>query len=210
MKNKDLHWAAANNKLALIVELIEEGADINSINSYGKTALHRAVSYGHRDVINLLLGREVRLEIRDNNNGDIIEVRNLRLEQEASRDIKDKYGNTPLHQAALSGIGELIPLLFSAENINQQNYKGNTPLHFAVENAAIVNFLLSQGANLDIRNVEGKTPIHLAVQCGNLQTINAICQNNPDNIKLLTADGNTVFHEAIIYQKYNRFCRICK
>ncbi|KAG0633367.1 hypothetical protein HOY80DRAFT_1064102 [Tuber brumale] len=76
----------------------------------------------------------------------------------------DQHGNTPLHEAVISGFrGMVVPLvgkLATPEHrahtgeINKQNHSGNTPLHLAVQfdHPDIVKFLVENHADLAIKN----------------------------------------------------------
>ncbi|CUS11557.1 unnamed protein product, partial [Tuber aestivum] len=78
-----------------------------------------------------------------------------------------QYGNTPLHEAAVSGHSNMLKSLveefarlekFSHRGqINKENNSGDTPLHLAVrfDHPDIVKFLVQKGADQTIRNKQG-------------------------------------------------------
>ncbi|AXK60194.1 ankyrin repeat domain-containing protein [Candidatus Chromulinivorax destructor] len=81
-------------------------------------------------------------------------------------DIKNRYGQTPLHQAIFYSEIEIVQMLIDAgARLNLQDENGLTPLHLAVRNNStkIVAMLIAAGANLSIRNKEGKTPLYSAI-----------------------------------------------
>ena len=50
----------------------------------------------------------------------------------ANTNVKDEYGNTPLHYASLYGKSKVVKYLINkGADINKKNNKGNTPLHYA-------------------------------------------------------------------------------
>ncbi len=50
----------------------------------------------------------------------------------ANTNVKDEYGNTPLHYASMCGNLEVVKYLINkGADINKKNNKGNTPLHYA-------------------------------------------------------------------------------
>jgi len=77
---------------------------------------------------------------------------------------QDQNGNTPLHEAVISGhfpmvvslVGKFAPPEYKAysNQINQQNSCGNTPLHLAIQfdHPEIAEFLFKNGADPTIKN----------------------------------------------------------
>jgi ankyrin repeat protein len=70
---------------------------------------------------------------------------------------------------------EAIEFLYSKHpnTINSTDYKGNTALHYAVENGevGIVKFLVSKGADPSITNNKGKTVLDFTMKKGNEEII---------------------------------------
>ena len=74
----------------------------------------------------------------------------------------DQDGNTPLHEAAISGHSSMLNALvknFSehkaySNEINKKNHSGNTPLHlaFQFDHTEIVELLIQKGADTTIKN----------------------------------------------------------
>ena len=61
-----LHLATQWGQDRVVTTLIEHGADINNVDSDGKTVLHHAIESGHHGIINMLLGcPNINLQIRD-------------------------------------------------------------------------------------------------------------------------------------------------
>lgn len=81
---------------------------------------------------------------------------------------KDAGGSTALHHAAGYGPIENLQLLIDkGTDINAQNRRRSTPLHWAINSEAKVRLLLSKGANVNAKQVEGRTPLYLAALLGN-------------------------------------------
>jgi ankyrin repeat protein len=84
-----LHRCALRGETSSVEMLLKLGADANSVDKHGKTALHDASLKGHVDTARLLLDRGAKVGARDEN------------------------GATPLHDAALGGSTKAIELLIS-------------------------------------------------------------------------------------------------
>ena len=120
-----------------IREAIISGADVNSVDRTGGTALMAAVSDRDQSMVEWL------------------------IEHGANVNQQDKFGWTALHCAAQEKhipIGEL--LLLNNADINAVDKKnGKTPIGYAfdVTNLSFVKFLLDHGAKTNIPNLYGVT-----------------------------------------------------
>ena len=119
-----LQNAVEDNDRNKVIQLINDGADINQISSrgtsLGQTALYYAVV---------------------NNNLDIVEIL---LSNNADPDLSDRYGSFPLQRAAAIGLTEMVKLLVKfGANKNQKTSSGKTALIWAEQNSHedIVNVL---------------------------------------------------------------------
>ncbi|PUU84158.1 ankyrin repeat-containing domain protein, partial [Tuber borchii] len=74
----------------------------------------------------------------------------------------DQDGNTPLHEAAISGHSSMLQALVTRftqdraynNEINKKNHSGNTALHlaFQFDHMEIVELLVKKGADTTIKN----------------------------------------------------------
>ena len=88
----------------------------------------------------------------------------------------DSEGNTPLHEAAISGHSSMLKALVKkvqtykpySNEINKKNHSGNTPLHlaFQFDHVEIVELLVEKGADTTIKNNAQMTALELG---GNLE-----------------------------------------
>jgi ankyrin repeat protein len=105
-----MHKAASLNYDDAIVDLIEEGRNVDEPDGQGQTALHRAARMGHAEAARTL------------------------LEHGATANREDLFGMTPLHWAALTGskgVAEVL-LQFNANVSAPDSYAGGiTPLRIA-------------------------------------------------------------------------------
>ncbi len=91
--------------------------------------------------------------------------------------LRDEYGRTLLHYAALEGWAHSIDLLvgYMRNDLNIQDHAKSTALHIAVmpvredQNSArlrLAKALLDEGADTEIKDASGMTPLLLAIQFG--------------------------------------------
>lgn len=105
-----LHRSAMRGEAGAIEMLLKLGADVNSADKHGKTALHDACLKGHVDSARLLLDRGAKIGARDED------------------------GAAPLHDAALGGSTKVIELLLARKaEIDARDSKGLTPLDYALK-----------------------------------------------------------------------------
>ena len=170
--------------------LLERGGDVNARKKNRLTPLHSAVLYGRLEVARVLLdhdanakleteGGETALHIVSRGEYDSEEHRvgiaRLLLEHGVDVHAPDKYLNTPLHQAALSGRLEITQLLLDyGANPNVENKQGRTPLHSASRSkqkshgVGIARLLLEHGVDVDAQEKNSWTLLHSAVFNGRL------------------------------------------
>jgi len=93
------------------------------------------------------------------------------VEQGADINVKDQFGNTPLHNQASYFNHDLLGLMIDlGADIEAKNNSGETPLFSAVDkyNITSVNTLLARGANIHAKNKRGHAPLYFAlVRCQN-------------------------------------------
>lgn len=133
-----LHHAVLHNNTNIFYLLVDNGFDLNAIDSQGNTPLHYAVK------------------------GSILYT-DLLLEFGAKPNISNYQGNTPLHLAVLERKKRIVySLLNKSTDINKQNSDGNTPLHFVAMyyDEEIFDNFCRQSSSFDcsIKNKDGKTP----------------------------------------------------
>ena len=154
--------------------LLENGAEPNIPNKYGKLPLHEAVRQGYKDTVRLLLRYGADPDMLDNDGntslwhvGDRVDILRLLIANGANLEFQNMKKETILHQAVLDNNEAVVRvLLYAGMDPNIQDINGDTPLHDTVVNMSphpkIINLLLKHDADPTIRNKEGDTPSDIA------------------------------------------------
>ncbi|CAB0042776.1 unnamed protein product [Trichogramma brassicae] len=143
------HVACKSGCDDVVREFLAAGQDPNClVASTGESPLHLALRLGNRPIVEALL-----LHGADPN-------------------LADADGIAPLHVCAREHcVTDLALLLFELSNdeyqpvrVDAPDGRGNTPLHYAVENRAqrrMMRLLLRAGADPNLANAKGSTPLHV-------------------------------------------------
>jgi len=95
----------------------------------------------------------------------------------------DKYGYTPLLNAAVAGrINAVNELIKNGAYVNKKGPYGFTPLHAAAQNGRIeiVCALLHAGADINALNDDQDTPLHLAIRSVRIEIVNLLTKLGAD------------------------------
>ena len=168
-----LHYAARYCQIDIVKILLQQGADVNAVNSGGETPLHEATKKNATKIVDLLLQNGANVNAKDRyrftplylavRESNII-VAELLLKNGAKI---NATWNTPLHKAVLDNDADIAELLIQyGANINAFSLFNNTPLHLAAtyHQLKIVQILLNNGARKDLKNRDGKTPEEVAIE----------------------------------------------
>ena len=144
--------------------LVKYGAEVNSIDKFGRTPLHSAVNACKIKITKLLL-----------NNGAYVNA-------------QDETKNTPLHYASTQSVGICDLLLKHGADPNIKNIFYETPIFRAVHGVnhalshckEIVKLLLHHGGDVEIRNINQKNAIEVASTLGS-EDISDWCKQNVQN-----------------------------
>ena len=191
-----LHLAIRSDVRTELVKLLvqsvkgHERQKLLETRIWGDAALHRAARKARNSTIQVLLDHGAPLEGRTTMNDDTpltVAVRNGRtaaatylLEQKASIEARDSYGETALMIAASQGLSRTVEMLISkGANVSTTSGDGSTPLHAAARNAEgnpevyghIIRMLLAKDANVNARNHKKQTPLDKAVNRTDDKTI---------------------------------------
>ncbi|KAI8893637.1 hypothetical protein BC833DRAFT_278272 [Globomyces pollinis-pini] len=135
----------------MVTLLFKRGANITLKDSQGYNALHLAVHAGHAMMIVYLLSIGMDVNSRDSMQrtplmwsayqGNSIEGMEELLRNNASMEMVDSTGYTPLHWAVISQHYEFVQrLLQEGANINTQDPAGKTPADWAKERDTLATY----------------------------------------------------------------------
>lgn len=125
--NKELINSAKNNNLIKIIELLENGCDINTVDYGGNTALMWASNNGHLEVAKFLIRNGATLDNKEGGmagftalilacrNGHL-QIVKLLIDSGCNIDIIDNTNFTALSWAECNGHSEIVKLLKKQKN----------------------------------------------------------------------------------------------
>lgn len=150
--------AIMQNDLALVQQLVNNGADVNSRDKDGDCALMLATVYGSAEMVRFL------------------------LEEGADPDLKNHEDETALMWAA-HDLEKVKLLVKYGAGVNEKAKSGNTPLLMACignDQLDIIRFLVSEGADPLARNEKQETALIRAAIFGDTATISYLIAKGND------------------------------
>ncbi|GLD97358.1 hypothetical protein PINS_up006042 [Pythium insidiosum] len=180
MSTHEMEWrlrnAAWRGDIATVNALLRMDPDVNARDPLmnGWTALHRAISRGHSDVVQLL------------------------IDEGADLNARDDMGETPLHQALTKGYVDIVLALIRAGvNVKDSSKWGWIPLHTAAlkGHVSVVSALIDAGADVAVRAHGGSTALHEACSYGHDDIVELLIDSGAD-VNASNHSGDTPLHIA--------------
>jgi ankyrin repeat protein len=194
----------------IAVQLLSKGAQIQARPGENITLLENAVSRANSGLIRVLCAHGANPNQIGRSGEPIIfwanDLATLKamVSAGANLSLRGKLGQTILHQLVKAdffpedGIRRLPSinwLIARGMNVDIQDSKGNTPLHFAGE-LEVVDTLLRDGANPNARNYQGDTSLHTHTK-DPYSVIERLIEKGTD-VNAQNAQGDTPLHKALI------------
>lgn len=174
-KNQNLLQAAFRGDLEEVKRLLNGGADINTHDNYGRTALLRAADQGHLEVVNVLLDKGADLNTKDNR-GETALIAAVRKHHSEVANVllgkgvyQEDLGALVLVVAAAEGRLEVVRLLLDkGTDVNTKDEYGRTALMAASWEGRleVVKLLLDKGADVNAKDKNGYTAMRMATTNG--------------------------------------------
>ena len=189
-----LHKAAERGFVSLVEEIlgmdsVKTSIDIPDVSGY--TPLLYAAQFGHKEIVELLLGNDANphfAAINDTKSTALhlasrigqVEIVRILIRCGADPKVSDSFGYNPLKFAAEGGFDELARLLipYHKGDTEEENGRTNTPIHLAAMygHTSTCTYLIEQGLKVNVLNKDIETPLHLAVRGGFRETVQTLLE----------------------------------
>jgi ankyrin repeat protein len=200
--------AAMRGDVATIAELLDAGAPIDGYGD-GYSALMFAARYGQAEAAKLLLARGADTAHRDHNGdramlwaareGHANVIGLLLAAGDPANSPIDRYGQSPLHRAALWGHADAVRVLLAAgADTLSGDQTEETPLHAATIYGfpEVVGMLLAAGGDPNaVEEIFRRTPVHHAAEDDNAESLRLLIDAGGDAMKP-DRDRRTPLHLA--------------
>ncbi|MHC4538151.1 MAG: ankyrin repeat domain-containing protein [Planctomycetota bacterium] len=166
----NIYEAAYVGDAAKVKVFLEEGVDVNVMDSRNRTPLHYAAGGGHKDIVELLIAQGAKVDTGswtplcvavESNHLDVVE---FLIAQGANVNVNPKW--TPLQTAVARGRGDITELLIvHGADVNAGEWP---PLHIAAYSGwrDTAELLIQKGASVNAKDNKGRTPLWYAQRKG--------------------------------------------
>ncbi|OQE26034.1 hypothetical protein PENFLA_c007G09449 [Penicillium flavigenum] len=220
---KNIIVAADHGRLDLVTVLLEGGADPNTVDEVGTSALHNAAKGGHWDIARLLLEKNASPRIEDGNRRTPLRLavkegheRIVRLFLECDPPTIETKAETSRHLrvAVAFGFTEIVKLFLDCDTPTLGANGQDTALHLAAArgHSDVCDLLLKHdkslnqslwariaGPSLEVYDEDylGNMPFAYAVEKGNEQTVEIFLRHYPELSKSSDRHNQLLFHNVI-------------
>lgn len=183
-----LHQCCIDNNEAMLLLLLEYGANINAEDSEKWTPLHAAATCGHLELVRILIARNANL-LAVNADGnmpyDICEDETVldHIEGEmARRGVTQRLIDDTRAKTETLMLEDMKRRVNANMELEYHDAQGATPLHIAAANGyiSVAEFLLNQKVRTDVKDKDDWQPAHAAACWGHLEVLELLVQFNAD------------------------------
>ncbi|MBQ9394836.1 MAG: ankyrin repeat domain-containing protein [Proteobacteria bacterium] len=179
----------------IVQYLIENGPDVNTVSTYGDTALSQAAAniVDTTEIMQMLLDAGADIHLTSKTGNAMSWVKNAEnakflIKKGIDVDVEGETGFTPLLNVVTQDedMSELVTVLLDAgADINHQTQKGSTAL-MLVHNPNVARLLIARGADINMTDEDGDTALHWAANKMRLEHVKALVEagadvNKPNN-----------------------------
>lgn len=155
--------------------LLADEQSVNSVTAIGQTILHLSISDLPFQILQYLVKKGCRLDIKDSRGQcllhyivdreeEITDVLKYLLNMGLKVDDCDDWGQTALHLAIEKNKKLAVALIDFGADVNVKDANGRQPIHIAAEHGwdSILDFLIERGANINSADSYMSSPFHFA------------------------------------------------
>ena len=166
-----LHLASLHGHFEIVRQLIEHGAEVNSLGEKHRTPLHLASSLVSTEIVTLdparadVYGRGKRPSSNSLFFGECVDLVQVLIEHGADLIAQDDTGSTPLHLVSSKGSARTVRVLIKhGAGVSARNGNHEIPLHLASSSGSTetVRLFLRRGVEVNAQDWSHKMPLHLA------------------------------------------------
>lgn len=197
-----IYFAASSGDMAEVEALVRKGIDVNSADTYGRTALHYAAQEGHKDVVELLLSKDANIDAKDTDGSTPLEVAARKRRNNVAKLLIERGADIPtIHLAASFGsLDKLQGFVKTGTDANAKDKDGQTPLLRAVTGGHIeaVGFLIDNGADVNTGDKQDYVPLMYALWATDSNMVRLLLDKGADVDAKDTPSGYTSLHWAVL------------
>lgn len=200
----DIHRLATSGDIKRIKELIEKGADVNSISDDGESLITSASWGGQWELVRFLgenggnvNGMTGYRALGNAAYGGSLDTVKYLVEEGSCMETEGEEA-TPLQRASAQGHLEIIQyLVTNGANVNTKNKYGYTALMEAAKSGSleIVKFLVEKGADVDAKDRYSATALIRAAGQGHLEVVSFLVKKGAC-VNQRTTHGQSALSEA--------------
>ncbi|KAI1702497.1 ankyrin repeats (3 copies) domain-containing protein [Ditylenchus destructor] len=198
--------AAKENQWDKVLELAENGTDLNTYSLGGEYPLFLAIKDSTADVVEELIKHGAKVDVRNyfdtfplywavkRGDKDIVKVL---LDNGAK--LRETFNFSSMLEVAVeNNSAEVVGLLIERGlDVNEKDFNQSSPLHGAAFHGykEMAEILVGKGADVNASNRYNRTPLHEAVE-NNRAAVVKILVDNGANAQITDQKGYTPFHYA--------------
>jgi len=210
--------AVKDGNYGLVAGLIDNGVDINALDSDGQPALNLAAANERENIVKLLVEKGVNQSVVDNKKGLLAlhwaaATGNVNIARSLIQNRSSFWGygwdnenHGVLYYAIRAGKNEMaVYLIENNENSYKLHYTPtmllkDTPMHLAAakkEMIYILVLMIDKGANVNVPNINFDLPLHWAARYGNTDGIAHLISNGA-KVNAMNNNKDRPIHLAVM------------